>query len=69
MNLNLPPPEKSLEDSVTHYSVIRSIHPTRNFEGSGKRMEGNQRAPENMPSWLAQLVARDINNNPHRALE
>jgi len=69
MDLNLPPPNELLEDNTTHYSVVGSIHPTRNSEGSGIRTEGNQGAPENMPGWLARLVAGGNNNNPHRALE
>ena len=68
MDLNLTPPEEPLEDGATHYSAVGSINPTRNSKGPGTQMERNQGAPENMPGWLAQLVAGG-NNNPHRALE
>ena len=63
MDLNQPSLEKQLKESVTHHSVIGSIHPTINSEGPGIQMEGDQGNPDVMPDWLAQLVARG-NNNP-----
>ena len=69
MDLNQPPPEEPLSHSALHYSMIGSIHPTDSNEDSDTQIGGGHGASEAMSEWFTQLMKRNNDNNPYRALE
>ena len=69
MDLNQPLSEELLSLSVSHYSMMGSIHPMHSNEDSKTQMGGSCGAPEVMPEWFSQLLSRTNDNNSHWALE
>ena len=69
MDLNQLSLEEPSSHNVSHYSMMGSIHPTDSNEDSETHIGGGRGAPEVMPEWFTQLMIRNNNKNPHRALK
>jgi len=64
--LNLSPHEIDPESNASPHSTVGSIHPPTNPDIMAEQLSVDQRIPNKMPEWLAQLLTR---TNPHKALE
>ena len=66
MDLNLPPYEIDPEGNAPPHSTVGSIHPPTIPDIVAEQLCVDQRIPDKMPEWLAQL---EVRINPHKALE
>ena len=64
--LNLSPLETDLEGYAPPHSTVGSVHPPTNPDIMAEQPSVDQRIPDKMPEWVAQLAAR---TKPHKALE
>ena len=66
MDLNLPPLDVNPKGNALLHSTVGSVHPLTNNKIVVEQLNENQRIPDRVPEWLAQLTTR---RNPHRALK
>ena len=66
MDLNLPPLETDPEGYAPPHSTVGSVHPPTNPDIVVEQLSVDQRIPDKIPEWLAQLAAM---TKPHKTLE